>query len=159
MNKKETIIIVGNRLGETKVTHHQGLKTARIPKGLLDFVELNKGDILKGFLALDENSDKIFVFKFSRVGAKPDENTNFKRRAQIPARLRHEVFKRDGYRCLECGATNNETRLQADHIIPVSRGGSDELDNLQTLCKECNLAKRDRTWKGGEIDERGIVDE
>lgn len=73
-----------------------------------------------------------------------------KRRNPITPALRHEVFKRDNYRCLECGATNKNTRLHVDHIIPVSQGGSDEFDNLQTLCEECNLAKGNRAWKGGE---------
>ena len=74
------------------------------------------------------------------------------RREHIPARLRHEVFKRDNYRCRECGATNKETTLEIDHIVPVSKGGSNSLSNLQTLCKKCNRAKHARTWVGGETD-------
>lgn len=72
------------------------------------------------------------------------------KRSPIPESLRHEVFKRDGYRCVECGATNRETTLHVDHIIPKSEGGTDELDNLQTLCEKCNLAKKNRKWKGGD---------
>lgn len=68
------------------------------------------------------------------------------RRNPISTVLRHEVFLRDGYRCRECGATNHETRLEVDHIIPVSQGGTDELENLQTLCAECNRAKSNRAW-------------
>lgn len=74
------------------------------------------------------------------------------RREPIPARLRHEVFRRDGYRCRECGATNKETRLEIDHIVPVSKGGGNNLSNLQTLCKACNRAKHTRTWVGGVKD-------
>ena len=70
------------------------------------------------------------------------------RREPIPARLRHEVFRRDGYRCRECGATNKETTLHVDHILPVSQGGTNEISNLQTLCQKCNLAKSNRHWKG-----------
>lgn len=73
-----------------------------------------------------------------------------RKRKSIPGVLRHEVFKRDGYRCVECGATNKETTLHIDHIIPFSNGGTDELNNLQTLCETCNLAKSNRHWKGGE---------
>ena len=71
------------------------------------------------------------------------------KREHIPARLRHEVFKRDKYRCRECGATNKETTLEIDHIVPVAKGGSNNLSNLQTLCKACNRAKHTRTWVGG----------
>lgn len=74
------------------------------------------------------------------------------KREHIPARLRHEVFKRDNYRCRECGATNNDTTLEIDHIVPVAKGGSNNLSNLQTLCKACNRAKHTRTWVGGRSD-------
>ena len=71
------------------------------------------------------------------------------RREHIPARLRHEVFQRDNYRCRECGATNKETTLEIDHIVPVSKGGTNNINNLQTLCKTCNRAKHARAWVGG----------
>lgn len=68
------------------------------------------------------------------------------KRNPIDSRLRHEVFKRDGYKCKECGATKEEKTLHCDHIIPVSQGGTDEMDNLQTLCSDCNLAKSDKIF-------------
>ena len=71
------------------------------------------------------------------------------KRKPLTRSIRHEVFKRDNYRCVECGATNKDTRLHVDHIIPVAQGGTDELDNLQTLCEACNLSKSNRAWKGG----------
>lgn len=73
-------------------------------------------------------------------------------RQPIPSKLRHKVFKRDGYRCVECGASKDETTLEIDHVTPVSKGGTNDIDNLQTLCKACNRAKRARTWVGGETD-------
>jgi hypothetical protein len=77
-------------------------------------------------------------------------NNNHKQlRSPIESRLRHECFKRDNYRCKECGKTNEETTLHCDHILPVSQGGKDELGNLQTLCDACNLAKSNRCWDGG----------
>ena len=65
------------------------------------------------------------------------------RREHIPARLRHEVFQRDNYRCRECGATNKETTLEIDHIVPVSKGGTDSSRNLQALQWEENRKKSD----------------
>lgn len=69
-----------------------------------------------------------------------------KRREPISSSLRHEVFKRDGYKCVECGSTKDETTLHIDHIIPKAQDGNDELDNLRTLCVTCNLSKSNRKW-------------
>jgi hypothetical protein len=60
------------------------------------------------------------------------------RKAFIPDRLRWEVWERDNFTCLHCG---NRRFLTVDHIIPESRGGTLDLDNLQTLCKPCNSRK------------------
>lgn len=62
-------------------------------------------------------------------------------------RFRHKVFIRDNYKCVECGASNKETVLHIDHIIPKSKGGSNSLSNLQTLCKDCNIGKSDTIWE------------
>jgi len=60
-------------------------------------------------------------------------------RKSISLRDRFLVFKRDRYRCCICGRAGVE--LQLDHKIPVARGGSDSVDNLQTLCCDCNRGK------------------
>lgn len=73
-----------------------------------------------------------------------------KKRKTLSKSIRHEVFKKDGFKCVECGATKENTTLHVDHILPVAQGGSDELDNLQTLCEACNLSKSNRYWKGGQ---------
>jgi len=87
--------------------------------------------------------------EYKKNRKKDGENGRKKKRNPLDSRLRHECFKRDGYKCLECGATNKEKTLHADHIVPVSQGGTDELENLQTLCDNCNLAKYNKCWVGG----------
>jgi hypothetical protein len=57
--------------------------------------------------------------------------------------LRAAVFARDDYTCQYCGARG--VSLHCDHVIPVSRGGPNDLDNLVTACKRCNQAKYNRT--------------
>jgi hypothetical protein len=62
----------------------------------------------------------------------------------ISLRLRFSVFLRDGFRCQSCGKspiTNAGIELHCDHIIPWSKGGKTIIDNLRTLCSECNLGK------------------
>jgi len=81
------------------------------------------------------------------------EKKAISKRSPLDSKLRHECFKRDNYTCKECGVTKKDRILHCDHIIPVSQGGADELDNLQTLCDECNLAKSNKKWKAGEINE------
>ena len=63
-----------------------------------------------------------------------------KNKTPVPKWTRRDVFKRDNFRCLACGTDEN---LTLDHIIPRSKGGSNKIDNLQTLCQNCNLAKED----------------
>lgn len=62
----------------------------------------------------------------------------------IPLSLRLKILNRDNFRCVFCGkspATDFGTKLHIDHIIPFSKGGQSILENLQTLCEECNLGK------------------
>ena len=60
--------------------------------------------------------------------------------------LRYDVMKRDGFRCVLCGASSQEdgVKLHVDHILPVSKGGKTEMSNLRTLCNRCNFGKRDK---------------
>ena len=59
-------------------------------------------------------------------------------RKTINEELRNKIFKRDGYKCKKCGSKKD---LVIDHIIPFSKGGTTEINNLQTLCKNCNKKK------------------
>lgn len=60
------------------------------------------------------------------------------RRRRMSQKVRRAVYERDGHVCLHCGSTE---KLTVDHIFPVSRGGADDLSNLQTLCHSCNAKK------------------
>jgi len=68
----------------------------------------------------------------------------------IPNRIRHMLFKKADYKCQDCGATKDETKLEIDHIIPWSRGGQSVISNLQVLCKQCNRGKYTSLWKAGQ---------
>ena len=64
----------------------------------------------------------------------------------INLRLRFKVMLRDNFKCCICGkspATSSGVTLHIDHIKPWSKGGESTIDNLQTLCSECNYGKSD----------------
>ena len=60
-------------------------------------------------------------------------------------KLRQRVLERSGYKCKECGRSEEEGAfLNVDHIIPFSQGGRTIDENLQVLCSCCNLRKHFR---------------
>lgn len=52
------------------------------------------------------------------------------------------LCKKYNNRCLCCG---KRRKLTADHVIPVSKGGTSNIENIQPLCGPCNSSKRDKT--------------
>jgi 5-methylcytosine-specific restriction endonuclease McrA len=92
-------------------------------------------------------------------------------RRPIPPRTRLRVLERDDFRCQVCGQrfdpdlpvlkgdsddraldalmvemklVQYDIGLEVDHITPVSQGGANDMDNLQTLCRDCNRGKAAR---------------
>ena len=64
-----------------------------------------------------------------------------RRSRSISLRKRFYVMNRDSFTCQLCRVSG--VRIEVDHIVPVARGGTDAMDNLQTLCFDCNRGKRD----------------
>jgi 5-methylcytosine-specific restriction endonuclease McrA len=90
---------------------------------------------------------KHFVFKrekeFSRMKKEVERFERFEKinpvyREQIPEEVRMYVWRRDNGRCVKC---NSDKNLEFDHIIPISKGGSNTERNIQLLCSECNKKK------------------
>ncbi len=70
--------------------------------------------------------------------------SSVERRNDPSLRLRWKVLHRDRFTCHHCGAGPAKTigvDLHVDHIVPWSRGGETAMENLQTLCSQCNLGK------------------
>jgi len=59
-------------------------------------------------------------------------------RKPIPKDVQDRVWNRDGGKCAKCGSRK---KLEFDHIIPVSKGGSNTYRNIQLLCEICNRSK------------------
>jgi 5-methylcytosine-specific restriction endonuclease McrA len=61
-------------------------------------------------------------------------------RRYIPPRVRKAVSEKYNFTCVYCGS---KEKLEIDHIIPLCSKGTNEADNLQVLCKACNISKSD----------------
>jgi len=95
-----------------------------------------------------EQSNNRSVFKFKLIAVEGEEDFSQpasrqpKPRRVIPTSVKLEVWRRDGGKCVRCGATED---LHFDHVIPWSRGGSSAApDNIQLLCGKHNLEKHDK---------------
>ena len=73
--------------------------------------------------------------------ARPNKAAEKLGREPISRLVQQEVWKRDQGRCVQC---ESQERLEYDHIIPISKGGSNTARNLQLLCEVCNRSKGDR---------------
>lgn len=61
----------------------------------------------------------------------------------FPPDVKEAVFRRDGYKCVVCGRGRKDgMEIQADHKIPIDKGGTNTLSNGQTLCSEHNFLKK-----------------
>lgn len=58
---------------------------------------------------------------------------------------RVNVFGRDNYSCQYCGIQPGAMKLTYDHVLPKSRGGRTDWNNIVTSCLPCNARKADRT--------------
>lgn len=76
----------------------------------------------------------------NRSESKPNQDKS-KRSRHIPLSIRVSILHRDGYKCVFCGRSSKQVELEVDHILPFSKGGSNEASNLQTLCFDCNRGK------------------
>jgi len=93
---------------------------------------VSMADVPTGYLGSETDADDKL----------PDDKTQ---REAISKSRRFIIMQRDTFTCQLCGASRgNGAKLHVDHMIPLARGGSNDDDNLWTLCEACNLGKSDR---------------
>jgi 5-methylcytosine-specific restriction endonuclease McrA len=79
-----------------------------------------------------------------------------KKLADFPQRVKKQALKRDNYKCVVCGRGKKDgVELCVDHIIPLDKGGTNTLDNAQTLCMQCNLIKKN--YSQSEAGKRFVI--
>ena len=106
--------------------------------------EVDDGYQLVDYLDVNDSAEQVQA-RIDRSRANAGLGTRRSPRVSVSPKTRIRVFERDGFRCVYCGDTAGEsTTIEVDHIIPVSRGGTSNIENLQTLCAPCNAGKSDR---------------
>lgn len=113
--------------------------------------------MVRGFLRdLINNANEQKPTKYSKPKPKnlnldnpklENKSKNKKQSRHIPASVRVSVLTRDNYQCRFCGRKSTQVQLEIDHIKPFSKGGTHEINNLQTLCIDCNRGKGARFLK------------
>jgi 5-methylcytosine-specific restriction enzyme A len=63
-------------------------------------------------------------------------------RIRIPPEVKQYLLERNNYQCQSCGKVAQDTKLTIDHITPLAKGGSNDISNLQILCRSCNSRKK-----------------
>ncbi len=91
-------------------------------------------------LILKRMRDKEKKLKRAKSLIEQEEAIFSARRESIPDDVKIFVWRRDGGKCVRCGSKEN---LEFDHIIPISKGGSNTARNIQLLCERCNREKGD----------------
>ena len=126
-------------------------------KGIKPPITHRKGDknpAWKGGVSKKDNYKSEYANKYWRKNRAKKYWQNLQRRIKrLKAEGSHtlgewELLKRQyGYCCPSCGKCEPKIILTEDHIIPLSKGGSDYIDNIQPLCKSCNAKKHTKIIK------------
>lgn len=76
--------------------------------------------------------------------------------SKISPGKRFDILKRDGFRCRYCGSSPPESKLEVDHITPLSAGGIDNDNNLAAACFACNRGKYNKVVEFPDMERRHI---
>jgi hypothetical protein len=121
-------------------------------KKTLDYSELTDSDIEEIKKKEINILSEVKLRKMKGSALNYIENDKKKNgRVNISPKLRKEVLQRDNYKCVFCGATANDAKIEVDHIIPISIINELFLDvnlyedksNLCATCENCNRGKSD----------------
>lgn len=99
-------------------------------------------DAEKSLLIQDEfDAERRKFERLQRNFSGANQCSSLRERPRVSEEVRIAVWRRDGGCCARCGSREN---LEYDHIIPISKGGSNTVRNIELLCEACNRGKGDR---------------
>lgn len=115
---------------------------------------MTEADQLRESLLIAETRNLQLEFQIQHLSelladAKKEQKTN--RVKQSPGR-REMIFRRCKGECFYCGTLILEDEFSVDHVMPLSRGGSNLLQNLVAACVRCNNRKGDRLPSNQELE-------
>jgi 5-methylcytosine-specific restriction endonuclease McrA len=112
--------------------------SARIAAFQRVYYERNREEVISRSDEWGKNNvEKVKQFKANdRRKRRAAKNAS---RGSFTAKEFEELCERYGNRCLSCGVTG--VVLEADHVVPLTKGGSDDISNIQPLCRSCNRRK------------------
>lgn len=115
-------------------------------KQVIKTQDINKATKFKKLESAKEKlawaSKKLKGFTPVEIG-EIDNNVRIVKRKSFTQTERTNIYDRNHGRCAICGRYVSFTDFTVDHIIPISKGGTNSMDNLQCACKTCNLIKQD----------------
>ena len=143
-SKKKRIYVISTsqkyigKMGEI-VTDISNAMTFEIPEDAFDYIDSNP--TIKNYIG----EPQVIDFKFHKqkrmeeisVQKNSAENT---KRIIFPPHIRRAVFAKSST-CAICGKPIDEGTFNIDHIVPLSKGGTNDLDNLRPVHEECNKLK------------------
>ena len=110
---------------------------------LSPLLQANLGPNRESWIVLDTDARARAVLSTLKLSAAGVGSTATSSRS-IPVTLRFEILRRDNFTCGYCGRRPPDAVLHVDHVVPWSKGGTNDPANLRTACQDCNLGKRDR---------------
>lgn len=78
-----------------------------------------------------------------------------KERAKVTKDVKMTIYKAYNGKCCRCGKELETWEMTIDHILPISRGGTSDIDNLQLMCKSCNSKKGTRIYHNPQSYHQG----
>lgn len=100
---------------------------------------------LKGFQTVDLKKVQMKAFEESVQAAEADKAEDMQncQRRNFSVSERSAVYTKTEGRCAICGKFVPYTEFTVDHIVPLAKGGSNDISNLQCACGVCNRIKQD----------------
>lgn len=123
---------------------YRGVLSYYLPKFTMHYSS-PKGRSTSSYTVKLDSSTIIWLGKSANTLMKSQKGKKLERR-KMTLELREAILRRDNWTCQCCGNSvfkEPNLALEVDHIIPVSKGGKTEPNNLQTLCWKCNRRKSD----------------